>query len=127
MLKLASDVNVHGSVAAGLSDDQDVDFVRFQDSGLSSRTPDQKVLEWAASQSRVLLTNDRATMINYARQRVKLGKPMPGLIVLPRCHWDGRSLEQVQLIAAVCDPSELADRIIFLPLKPGDLPGRVTR
>lgn len=83
---------------------------------------DPDVLEWAATDGRVLLSNDRKTMIAYARERIRNGQPMPGLTVMPPHHLVGKALADVQLIAQVCSPDEIRNRIIFLPLKPGDLP-----
>ena len=120
MLKLASDADVHGAVARALADDSGTDFVRSRDA-LPEGALDAQVLAWAAAEDRILLSNDRSTMIDYALQRVGSGQPMPGLIVLPSHHWIGKALEDIRLIAGVCSPAELRDRIVFLPLKPGEL------
>jgi hypothetical protein len=123
MLKLASDGDVHGLVVAHLHEYGGCDLVRVQDA-LPEGTLDPDVLEWAAGEGRILLTNDRRTMIAYASERVRSGKAMPGLIVMPPHHWEyaGQAWWDVYLIASVCLPEELRDRIVFLPLKPGDLP-----
>ena len=120
MLKLVSDADVHGAVPRALLDEPGTDFIRVQ-AALPEGALDPQVLEWAAAEDRVLLTNDRSTMIAYALQRVRSGLPMPGLIVLPPHPWIAKALEDIRLIAGVCSPDELRDRIVFLPLKPGDL------
>ena len=56
----------------------DVDLVRVQDAGLSGHE-DPDVLAWAADNGRIILTNDKRTMIAFARQRVDDGLPMPGV------------------------------------------------
>lgn len=124
MLKLASDADVHGSVVDQLTKAPGSDLVRVQ-TALPEGTLDPDVLEWAAAEGRVLLSNDRKTMIAYARQRVQTGQPMPGLIVMPPHRWIGKALSDVLLIANVCSPDELRNQIVFLPLKAGDLPGSV--
>jgi hypothetical protein len=88
---------------------------------LPEGTSDPEILEWAAREQRVVLTNDTNTMIGYAKKRIENGQPMPGLIVLPPHHSLGPTIEQVRLIAEVCSPDELRGRIVFLPLKKGDL------
>ena len=73
MLKLASDADVHGGLVRGLlRRSPDVDSVRAQDA-LPEGTPDPEILRWAAAEDRILITNDRRTMIGYAYQRVAPG------------------------------------------------------
>ena len=106
MLRLASDADVHGDILRGLRRRlPNIDLVRVQDA-LPEGTPDPDVLAWAAAEGRILLTNDRNTMVGFAYRRVAAGGPMPGLIattneqaigeaiddILPRCrvHAGGR-------------------------------------
>jgi len=42
--------------------------------------PDLEVLAWAAAEGRVLITNDRNTMVGFAYQRAAAGDLVPGLI-----------------------------------------------
>ncbi|HWQ14971.1 MAG TPA: DUF5615 family PIN-like protein [Roseiflexaceae bacterium] len=44
--------------------------------------PDPTVLEWAASEDRVLLTHDRATLVGFAYERAGRGEPMSGVIAV---------------------------------------------
>ena len=82
MLRLLSDEDFNGKVVAGVRRHYpEVDLVRAQEVGLSGR-PDQEVLAWAAEQDRILLTNDKRTMIACATQRVDDGLAMPGVFVL---------------------------------------------
>lgn len=53
-----------------------MDFLRAQDVGLSGAS-DPAILEWAAQQSRIVLTSDFETFIGYAYQRVEAGMRMP--------------------------------------------------
>src|SRR5882724_12035235 len=80
MLRLASDADVHGEIVRGLRRRHtDIDLLRVQDA-LSEGTPDPAILAWAAAENRILITNDRNTMVGFASQRVAAGEPMPGLI-----------------------------------------------
>ena len=75
MLRLASDADVHGDIIRGLRRRlPDIDLVRTQDA-LPEGTPDPEVLAWAAAENRVLITNDRNTMIKFACQRVAADEP----------------------------------------------------
>ena len=66
MLRLASDADVHGEIIRGLRRRlPEIDLVRAQDA-LPEGTPDPEVLAWAAAENRVLITNDRNTMVGFA-------------------------------------------------------------
>jgi hypothetical protein len=55
------------------------------------------VLEWAAQEGRVLLTHDVATITHHAYERVRAGKPMPGVFEVDR----GLPLGAVESSAAI--------------------------
>ncbi len=78
MPRLVSDADVHGAIIRGLRRRQPaVDLVRVQDV-LPDGTSDPEILAWAASENRVLITNDRNTMIAHASERLERGESMPG-------------------------------------------------
>lgn len=62
---------------------EDVDVVRVQDVGLRMAT-DQAILDWAATEGRILVTQDIRTMPDFAYDRVNAGLAMPGVAVLGR-------------------------------------------
>jgi Domain of unknown function (DUF5615) len=63
MPKLVSDADVNGDIIRGLHRARpELDLVRAQDVGLTSR-PDPEALVWAAGEGRILVTNDRNTMV----------------------------------------------------------------
>jgi predicted nuclease of predicted toxin-antitoxin system len=49
----------------------DIDLVRVQDVGLSGED-DPTILSWAASENRILLTHDVATITRFAYERITL-------------------------------------------------------
>ena len=66
MLRLASDIDVNGAILRGLRRRLPlIDLVRTQDA-LPASTPDRDVLAWAAGENRILITNDRNTMVGFA-------------------------------------------------------------
>ncbi len=77
MLRLASDADVHGDIVRGLPE---IDLVRVLDV-LPDITPDPDILAWAASENRVLITNDRNTMVGFAYSRAARGDAVVPLIV----------------------------------------------
>jgi hypothetical protein len=117
MLRLASDADVHGDIIRGLRRRiPTFDLSRSQDA-LGEGAPDERVLEWAASENRVLVTNDRNTMIGFAYARVAASRPMPGLIVTSNDQSIGSAIEDLLLIAEHMSEEEMRNQIvIFLPL-----------
>ena len=79
MLKLVSDENFNGDILRGLFRRRpSLNVVRVQDVGLNG-TSDSEILEWAASEGRIVLTHDRDTMLYSAYKRVRTGRAMPGV------------------------------------------------
>jgi len=76
MLRRLADENFNGDILRGLSRRQpDLDIVRAQDVGLTG-ADDPDILAWAAENSRIVLTHDRATMSDYAYERIAAGEAM---------------------------------------------------
>jgi len=81
MLRLLADENFNGDIVRGLSSRQpDLDLVRVQDVGLGG-ADDPDVLAWAADNSRIVLTHDRATMSDHAYERAAAGEGMAGVFI----------------------------------------------
>ena len=90
MLPLAVDADVYHAIVRGLRRQApQIDLVLFQDL-LPEGTPDPDVLAWAAAENCLLITNDRGTMLGFAKRRVTSGEPMPGLVAATKgqaiCH-----------------------------------------
>src|SRR4051794_10831256 len=118
MLRLASDAEVHGEIIRGLRRRlPDIDLVRVQDA-LPQGTPDPAVLAWAAAENRVLLTNDRNTMVGFAYQRVAVGEPVPGVIALTNEQSIGSAIDNILLIAEYMPEEEIREQVVvFLPFR----------
>ncbi|HEX8199510.1 MAG TPA: DUF5615 family PIN-like protein [Isosphaeraceae bacterium] len=118
MLRLSSDADVHGDIIRGLRFRQPViDLVRVQDA-LPEGTLDPEVLAWAATENRVLITNDKNTMIAFAYQRVATGQSVPGLIVTTNQQPISLAIEDILLIAEHMSEEEMRDQVVvFLPFR----------
>ena len=116
MLRLASDADVHGDIIRGLRHHlPEIDLIRVQDA-LPKGTPDPDVLAWAASQNRVLLTNDRKTMIGFAYRRLEDGESVPGLIVTTKKQSVGAAINDILFLVQVMSEEEIQDVVVlFLP------------
>ena len=75
MLGFAADENFNMHIVNGvLRRLPNLDIRRVQDAGLEG-TDDRAVLEWAASEGRVLLTHDANTITAFAYERIAQGLP----------------------------------------------------
>lgn len=117
MLRLAADADVNGDILRGLRRRLDsLDLVRAQDA-LPEGTPDPEVLAWAAAENRVLITNDRNTMVGLAIDFAARNEPMSGLIATTNSQSIGRAIDDIELIAMLMSAQEVrAQIVIFLPL-----------
>ncbi|SRR5579871_4751940 len=117
MLRLASDADFNGILFRALLRRQpDLDLVRAQDVGLRT-AEDPAILDWAASENRILLTHDRNTMPGFAYERVRTGLPLPGVFVIRnRPEHIGQMVEDILLVVLCSTLEEWKDRVVFLPL-----------
>ncbi len=90
------------------------DVVRAQDVGLLS-TPDPDVLEWAAVHDRIVLTHDVSTMIRFAYDRVRLSKPMPGVIVINSLDFSAQLVSDLVIAAECGRPDDFRDLVKYIP------------
>jgi predicted nuclease of predicted toxin-antitoxin system len=116
MFRLASDADVHNAIVRGLRHRvPEIDLLRAQDV-LPEGTPDPEILAWAAAENRVLITNDRDTMIGFAYERLGAGDPLPGVILTTNEQSIGGAIEDILIIAECMTEDEIRDRVVFLPL-----------
>jgi predicted nuclease of predicted toxin-antitoxin system len=118
LLRLASDADVHGDIFRGLHRRvPEIDLIRSQDS-LPESAPDLEVLAWAAADNRVLITNDRNTMVGFAYNRLASGEPVPGVIVTTNEQSLGSAIDDILLIAECMPEEEIRNQVVvFLPYR----------
>jgi hypothetical protein len=117
MLLLAADENFNNDIIRGLlRHRRDLSIVRVQDAGLSG-ADDPTVLEWAAQEGRVLLTHDVTTITRHAYERVRAGKPMPGVFEVDRGLPIGAIIEDILLLVECSLDGEWEGQIRYLPLR----------
>ena len=116
MLAFLADENFNGDIIRGvLLRRPTFDLLRLQDVGLIE-ADDPTVLEWAASHNRIVLTHDRATMPDFAYQRVVAGVAMPGLFVLSDRTSIREAIEELIFIDSCSEQSEWSALVVYLPL-----------
>ncbi len=115
-MRLLADENFNGDIVRGLLlREPDLDIVRVQDVGLAG-VDDPDVLAWAAGNNRIVLTHDRATMSDYAYDRVAAGEGMAGVFILNDRLPVGRAIEEILLLVACTEQAEWNGRAVHVPL-----------
>lgn len=117
MIRFLADENFNGRILRGvLRQVPDLDIVRAQDVPAIYGRDDPAVLEWAASEERVLLTHDVSTMRQHAYRRILAGRPMPGVFEVNTDLPIGLAVEELVLIARGSVPGEWEGQVRYLPL-----------
>ena len=114
--RLLADESLRGPIVAGLRHRHPtVDVVAAWEIGLEG-WDDPRVLSWAADQGRVVVAEDRKTMIGFAHRRLADGLALGGLVVVPSRCPVGRAIEDLAaLVDRSCD-EPLDGQIKYLPL-----------
>lgn len=117
MLALLADENFNNDIIRGVRRrDPRVVILRVQDVGLSG-VSDPVVLQWAAENSRAVLTHDVSTMTKHAFDRIRSGQRMPGLFEAGRRVPVASVIDDVVLIATCSLQDEWEGRVTYLPLR----------
>jgi predicted nuclease of predicted toxin-antitoxin system len=111
------DEDLHTGIIKGLqAREPAVDILDTKTAGLRTRK-DPALLELAAQQDRILVTHDRNTMTRFFMDRIALGKPNPGIFIVPQTSAIGEIIESLLLIWAASQPDEWRDQIVYLPFR----------
>ena len=117
MLSFAADENFNIHIVNGvLRRLPTADIARVQDAGLKG-ADDPAVLEWAATEGRILLTHDVNTLAAFAYERIAKRLPMPGVFEVPLTVPINVVIEDILLLAECSFESEWAGQVNYLPLK----------
>ncbi len=115
MLRLLSDENFNGNIVRGLFLRQpNLDLLRVQDVNLLN-VDDPEILEWAANNNRILLTHDRATMPDFAYERLSKNQSMAGMFVISDRMAVRQVIDDLLLIVDVTEQTEWKSQILYLP------------
>ena len=116
MLSLLSDENFNGDIVRGLFLRQpNLDLIRVQDVGLQE-VDDPTILAWAAVNERIILTHDRATMPDFAYNRLVRGESMVGMFVVNDRMPVRQAIDELLLIIDCTEQVEWKGIVLYLPL-----------
>src|SRR4051812_21284068 len=100
MLRFLADEHISkGMISGALRREPALDFARLHEVGLL-HAKDETILEWAASQDRIVVSKDHNTLVGHAYARVAAKLPMPGVLMLKEHVTIGQAIEAI-LIAAL--------------------------
>jgi predicted nuclease of predicted toxin-antitoxin system len=116
MLRFLSDENFNGDIVRGLFLRQpNLDLLRVQDVGLRE-LDDPAILDWAANNERILLTHDRATMPDFAYDRLLKGQPMSGVFLINDRMPTRQAIDELLLLNTCSQQEEWKGIVLYLPL-----------
>jgi hypothetical protein len=116
MMKFLADENFNNDILRGaLLRNPALDMIRVQDTALIG-ADDTAVLAWAASNDRIVLTHDRATMPRYAIQRLGSGQELSGVFVMNDRLPVAQAIDELLLVVECSDPDEWRNLIVYLPI-----------
>lgn len=116
MIALLADQNFNEHIVDGLTRrNAALDCVHVRDVGLAAAL-DPVILEWAASQGRVLLTHDRKTIPRFAYARVAASAPMAGVFLVSDNMPIGQAIQELQIAVDCLSPDECKDIVKYFPM-----------
>jgi len=116
VLALLADENFKAQIQTGLRRHLPaIDLVSVQDLDIRS-VDDSDLLERAALEKRVLLTHDVNTVPRFAFERLNVGKPMPGVVVVPDQMAIGMAIEELVVLVELGTDQDVDLQVLHLPL-----------
>jgi hypothetical protein len=116
MVPLLIDENFNHRILRGLRRRlPTLEYLLVQETEVSQKG-DPEVLDWAAAQNRVILTHDVNTMTQHAHERLKAGRHLSGLVIVPKDLAIGAGIEELFVLLTCSTPEEFPNQIVHLPL-----------
>jgi hypothetical protein len=116
-MRFATDENFDGRVLSGLRQRiPDLDIVRVQDTEMY-QSHDPALLEWLATEDRILLTHDVKTMPGFVYARVRDGLSVPGIIEVSDKVPIGEVLDDLEIIIGAGTPQDFENQVRYVPLR----------
>jgi Domain of unknown function (DUF5615) len=116
-VRFLADENFNNHILRALFQrDPNLDIVRVQDVGLAA-VDDPVILEWAATENRILLTHDVETMTRFAYERLAKNKFMPGVIEVDQTASVANIVEDLLILAQCGVEADVIGQVLYLPFK----------
>ena len=116
MRALHTDENVDVRIVRGLRRHlPGLEITSVENIGLRE-TDDRIILDWAAAHDTTLVTHDVQTMVGYANERIRDGRPMSGVVMI---RWGlpiGVAVEDLETLLVCLADDEWESFVRYLPL-----------
>ena len=112
---LADACLTHYIVSGCLRREPAMDFKSATSAGLQGKN-DMEVLDLAAAEGRILVTQDIRSMPRHFAELLGRGGHSPGVILIPQSTPASIAIDSLVLVWANTDSAEWADRILKVPL-----------
>jgi hypothetical protein len=117
MIRFIADEDFNGRIVRGLLlRNRNLDLVRVQDAGLSGAS-DEKLLEWATDNNRIVLTHDIRSMPRHVTDRLNGGLSVPGVLIVDDLAPIGICIEELLIIDECSTADEWRNVILYVPMK----------
>ncbi len=116
MLRILIDENLDQRILRGLRLQlPNLDYVIVQETELQS-SGDSALLVWAAEHQRIIVTHDVNTLPTYAYERIRMGEPVAGVIIVPEQLAIGIAIEELAVLIECSELAELVDQVKYVPI-----------
>jgi hypothetical protein len=92
-----------------------IDILTVREVGMQA-IPDPEILEYAAREARIILTHDLNTMVGFAYERIKMRKPMAGLIAIPQRIGPRIPIDQLLMVWLASEAEEMQNDVMYIPM-----------
>jgi predicted nuclease of predicted toxin-antitoxin system len=115
--KFLADNDLRDQIVKGVHEREPlIEFPRMRDLGLAE-FDDGDALDWAADHGFVIVSHDVNTMSAAASMRLKMSRPMAGLLLIQQLTRNVRAvIDDLVLIGLAAEAEELINAIRFLPV-----------
>ena len=93
----------------------ELDAIRIQDTEIYE-ADDPVVLEWCAIEERILVSHDLRTIPKYAYERIRDGKTVTGIILVPTDLPIHQRIEDLHILIECAAEEDWTNRLEYLPL-----------
>ena len=115
MLRLFFDHDFNRRILRGLRKRiPGLDYVTTQQLKIGEEQ-DTSHLQRAAEENRVIISHDVNTMTKFAKERIRRGEKMPGLIIVPQHMPIGQAINELEMIILCSLEVEFENIIVYLP------------
>lgn len=116
MWRFLADHNFNADIIRGLlTRHPNLDIVTARGVGLE-RATDPALLAWAAENDRIIVSHDASTLPVFANDRIRVRKPMPGVIIMREHLPVKQAIFELSLLVSCGESTELIDHVEYLPL-----------